>query len=431
MELSEIVSVSIDRQTKFPTQTGFGVPLILSQHTAWAENWREYESIDDVAEDFASSTDEYKAANAVFSQNPRPERLRIGKKAANVAEDVTITPTAVNNFDYVVTIRGTTVTYTSDATATVAEITAGLHALINALDDVTSVDNSTDVDITADTAGLSLDISVGANIALVTNTANVGVESALSTINAEENGDDFYCVLLTSRTVVDQQAAAQWVEARVKIFVMAEDAAEILDPTDTTDIFSFLSGKNYDRTVMLYSADLASFPDAAWAGKMLPTDPGSQTWKFKTLAGITADDLTATQEGSVEAKNGNLYTVVAGISMTSEGIVASGEFADIIRGTDWIQARIAENVFAALINGPKVPYTNAGVDIVKARVSQILQQAVFRNILRADPAPEVTAPLVADIALADRSARLLPDVEFTGQFAGAIHKVQIQGTISV
>lgn len=427
--LNDIVNVSITRATRFPTQQGFGVPLIVSEHTAFAENWRSYANIDGVAEDFATSTNEYKAANAAFSQNPRIPRLKIGKKTTNVAEEVTLTPTEQNSADYVVTVRGTTVTFTSDSDATVAEITAGLHALINALDDVTSTDNTTNLSVVSGVAGWALDISVSANIALVTATANVGVESALNTIQQED--PDFYGVLLTSRAVADQKAAAQWCESRVKLFIMSEDAAEIIAPADTSDIFSFLSGKNYDRTVMLYSADLGSFPDAAWAGKMLPKEPGSSTWKFKTLAGITADTLTDTATNAVKGKSGNVYTNVAGLSITSEGVVASGEFIDVIRGTDWIQSRIAENVYAALVNEDKIPYTNGGVDVIKAQVNQILTQAVQRSILRADPAPEVTAPLVSEISLGNRSTRTLPDVNFTGQFAGAIHKTIINGTISV
>ena len=60
-----------------------------------------------------------------------------------------------------------------------------------------------------------------------------------------------------------------------------------------------------------------------------------------------------------------------------------------------------------------------------------LRAAVNQGILAADPAPTVTVPKVADVSAADKTARLLPDMKFTGTLAGAIHKVTITGVVSV
>ena len=431
MPLSEIVSVQIDRQTKFPTQVGFGTPLIMGTSSViGAEKVRTYTDIDGVAEDFTTSDNEYKAASAIFSQSPRPEQIKVGKIDAKIAAVKRVTPVAVNTFTYVVTINGVEFQFISDASATVAEITAGLTTAINAgSEPVTAADVTTHITLTADVAGLDFSLQVGSNLTALVTTPNTGIETALTDI--EELGTDFYAIISTSRAPEDVKGAAQWAEPRVKLFFFAEDDAGILDPASTTDIFYFLKAKNYDRTVMLFSEDQENYPEAAWVGQNLPKDPGSITWKFKNLNGVVADVLTSTEKAAAKGKNGNVYTTIAGISMTEEGVVASGEFIDIIQGSDWLSVRIQEEVFAALVNEPKIPYTNAGVDAIKNQVLRILTQGVLRGILRPDPAPEVTAPLVADIALADRANRLLPDVEFTGQFAGAIHKVEIQGTISV
>ena len=52
------------------------------------------------------------------------------------------------------------------------------------------------------------------------------------------------------------------------------------------------------------------------------------------------------------------------------------------------------------------------------------------GILAADPAFTVTAPAVADVSAGDKTARTLPDVDFDATLAGAIHKVEISGTVS-
>lgn len=67
------------------------------------------------------------------------------------ALNVKITPLAQNTTKYTVTINGTDFDYTSDADATVAEITAGLTGVINAgAEPVTATDNSTDLDVVGD-----------------------------------------------------------------------------------------------------------------------------------------------------------------------------------------------------------------------------------------------------------------------------------------
>jgi len=64
------------------------------------------------------------------------------------ARDIKATPIASNNQLYEIAINGTPFQYTSDADATVAEITAGLHAAIAAgAEPVDSTDNGTDLDI--------------------------------------------------------------------------------------------------------------------------------------------------------------------------------------------------------------------------------------------------------------------------------------------
>ncbi len=67
-----------------------------------------------------------------------------------VVQDVKITPLAQNSTKYTVTINGADFDFTSDASATVAEITAGLKAAIDGGSEaVSTVDNGTDLDVTS------------------------------------------------------------------------------------------------------------------------------------------------------------------------------------------------------------------------------------------------------------------------------------------
>lgn len=256
--------------------------------------------------------------------------------------------------------------------------------------------------------------------------------------DVEEFDGDWYCLLLETATQADIEAAAAWIEARRKIFIAKSSDADNFDSAVTTDVLSVLKAAAYDRTATITKKNqVTDHPDAAWAGLILPRDPGSVTWKFKTLAGVTVDSLTPTEKLAVlrneagTGKNGNTYTRVGGVNITEEGNMASGEFIDVMRGVDFLHARIQERIYFRLVNLPKIPYTNAGVNVVLNEILAVLNTGIAQDILRADPAPTVSAPDVQDIDPIDRANRLLPDIEFAAQLAGAIHKTQIQGVVTI
>jgi len=68
---------------------------------------------------------------------------------------------------------------------------------------------------------------------------------------------------------------------------------------------------------------------------------------------------------------------------------------------------------------------------VEAEVRAVMVLCVNQGILAADPAPTVSVPRAADVSMIDKAARLLPDVKFEATLAGAIHKVIVNGTVSV
>ena len=429
MSLDSIVNVSIVRGTKSVSRAGFGTALVLGTHSVFGEVLRYYESAADVlADGFSTSAQEYKAAQRLFGQEEKPTRIAIGKRSTEATQVTTITPTAVNSAVYTVTINGVEFEFTADGSATASEIVTGLIALINAGTEPVTASGTTTLILTSDSAGLGFSVTVGANLAAVATTPNNGVAEDLAACKAYDN--DWYAVCITSREDADILAAAAWVESERKIFIACNDSADALTAA-TTDIASQLKAKSYARTAYLWSDDHASMPEAAWLGGLLPRDPGSETWKFKTLAGITVDDLSTTQTNFLAGKNGNHYQEVGGVGITAEGTMAEGEFIDVIRFIDWLHAQIQEAVYSRLVSLPKIPYTNAGIGIIEAEVQAQLQRGIRVGGLSNDPAPVVTVPLVADVATLDRADRLLPDVEFTATLAGAIHATEISGVVTV
>jgi hypothetical protein len=269
-------------------------------------------------------------------------------------------------------------------------------------------------------------------------------DDALDAIIAQDN--NWYGLAMTERTSADVQDVGAWVEAQgstssnPKLFGTASQDVNILSSGSTTDIAYIFSAAEYDRSFVLYHHEAStSYPECAWFAGNLALDAGTATWKFKQLDGFDTSTLSDGQRSAARAKYCNLYETYGDTDMTAEGQCASSEFIDVIRGIDWLESTMSNNIFDLLVNAPKIAYTNAGIAAVEAEVRSALDDAIDVGLLR--PSPDdyegsryrVTVKDVADISAADRSNRLLPGdaITFDAKLAGAIHKVEVNGVVAV
>ena len=267
-------------------------------------------------------------------------------------------------------------------------------------------------------------------------TAGDGTETwtqALTAIAAEDNA--WYGLAVGTRVEAEQQLVAAWVETAEKLCVLASNDADVVDGVGT--IADYVDTQGYNRTGVIYhptsdgTPATDPYPDCAWLGKVFPFDPGSITWAFKTLTSVASYYLTGAQITTATGKNANIYTEVASVDITQFGTVGSGEYFDVMMGLDWLKAQIQERIYTALINNAKIPFTDDGIQAVVGQLKAALQEAVELNILSASPAPTVSAPLASAVSATDKGNRLLPDVTFIATLAGAIHKTEINGTVSL
>lgn len=440
MALSDIVNVSITTETAKVTQAGFGVPLILAADTpvGFTERTRSYTELSGLGVDFATTTATYKQASAIFSQNPRPPTVMVGRLANIPTQRFAITPVASNSTVYELRVNGTLVSFTSDASATVTEIIAGLTSAINALSlGITCSDQTTYLRVIANTAGAffsieSLDVT---KLAIAQDHADPGLAADLGAIFLENS--TWYALLFAFNSKACVEAIATWAEANKKLFIAQTQDSAVITLADGSDtggsqtVAGSLKASARFRTALIYHPSTMAFADGGLAGRCLPLDPGSETWAFKTLAGVSSVTMTATHRTNALAKYVNIVETIAGVSVTEEGKVSANEFIDIIRFRDWLEARISENVFGALVRNKKVPFTDGGIAIVKGLILAVLQDGVDVGGLASDPAPTVTVPKAANVSSNDKAARRLTGVKFDAVLAGAIQAVTISGTVSV
>jgi uncharacterized protein DUF3383 len=445
MSLDTLVQVNISVEAVAPTQANFGIALLLAFHTKWLDLTREYAEPAELLDDGFLVTDPaYLMATAYASQNPHQPTFKIGRRKTGFQQIFTLTPINLTaNFTYKFRIKGpgatvwTDVLYQNDGTPTLAEACTGIAADIDPMANVAATSDGTKVTVTVGTAGSGMLVDIDfesmdpqSDLVLRETTADPGLAADLNAIIAVD--PDWYGLALDSNSPNEITAVAAWIEAQKKIYRFSSMEGEIVDSGQTSDLASDLVAAAYTRTWGLYKESFPmQYPAVSWLARSLVLNPGSYTEAYMTLPGITADVLRPAHFNTIHNKNTSTYTSIGGQNVTFEGKTPAGEFGDIPRFIDWLHARIQEAVFAVLASNDKVPYTDAGVEMVAGAVRAVLRQGVQVGGLRADPAPLVTAPLVADIDIADRANRLLPDINFSAELAGAIHRVVIRGKVTV
>jgi uncharacterized protein DUF3383 len=409
---------------------GFGVPLVLPEdtHTVFTDRTKSYADIDAVAVDFAVTTKTYKAANALFGQTTKNgksiDTIKVGRVEAGDA-DVTATLTEIVKKDndwYALLYESKT---KADILLAAAYIETKSKIYIMSVEDadiLTSATTDTMSSLQSSTykrSGMLWHHQGGVDVTGV----SITVATLVATVTQAAHG------LLVNDPVTVSGADGSDLNGNKLVATVPTDGTFTYATTES-------DGADSNNGSIDYFAKYI-FSDGAWYGSTLPEDPGTLTWKFQTLSGPAATPtsiMDSSERALAEGKNANVYIENAGVSHTREGIMASGRFIDVMRGVDWLDARMEEAVFAELINLQKIPYTNAGLTIIESAMRSVLNNALQATVINpiSDQTPyTIVIPDVSSITTADRQNRLFPDITFSALVGNAVHGVQIQGTLQV
>lgn len=431
---------------------GFGTVLLAALATSlqvgFTERVRFYESVEEVENDADLSASLQAAGALAFSQGPpAPARFAIGRLDALVAEVTEIAITGVNadgdGLDWTVAVGDLEASYTQQVADDAAAVGDGLQAAIHALANASATDDDAGtITVTGANAGEDLNITVtpaGSGTATVnTTTPAVTVKDGLDNILAEES--NFYGLCIESRDAWDIISAAAFAEANKRLFVAQSSDSAVKSTTYSVselDVASKLRQSSYTHTLLLFYSTDATWADVGWATNRLAVDPDTNTtiWKFATLAGVAVDagNVTATQKANILSKYANTYLTFFKQGATGDGTVANGQKADLILTADWLKARSEEAFAQLLINatnrGEKIPYTDAGFQVLAQAVLGILATGVDAGHFVAGTA-FVNMPELVNVSASARAARALT-FTFGAQPAGAIESVAVTGYVSI
>lgn len=489
--VSSVVNVGIAIGAPFPARAGFGTLNIVTAETGVigiAERIRSYSNLDGVTADWPANSEVVAAATAYLSQQPKPTALKVSTRyptaqaaqlrgGSVVAVDLA-SLIAIGDGSFGVTVDGdnhniTGLDFTSgvDGDQIATTIQTALQAVASGgYTAATCVYEGDETSgrffISSGTTGTTSSIGflrtvdplVGTDVSSLlqmkqgegTKTNGIDAETITASLNAIQEIDTDWYGLIFTKEVRDGmringedavEAAADWCEARVKVFGNTSNDLDVLDSVTTNDIASTLAAKNLRRTITTFSSYPDQYPSASVLGRAFTVNfsqtNSTITLKFKQMPTITVEQLTQSQKAVLDSKFANALIEVGSSDMFAESWMASGVFFDEVHGIDWLQNAIETNVFGYLLTRTtKVPYTNKGVAAVEQQVISALDEAVRNGLIA--PGETIDGEFlpngyktigipVEDIDQSGKEARHYPGLSFTVLGAGAIHSVQING----
>lgn len=276
----------------------------------------------------------------------------------------------------------------------------------------------------------SIEVPRTADLGISQTHVDPGIAADLDACLNDNPGWYALCTLYNSSAYV--LAAAAWVEANGKVYIpdLNESASVTVSQSSGSDCLKALQTAAYSRTMGTYHPSPVNFMAAAWLGRVLPDDPGSETWNDKTLAGVNAVPLTTTNRKNLTDRSANSYQAVfVGFNKTFRGTCADGEFFDTIRGLDFFVDDASKSIYTVIANSEKVPYEDTGIALIEGALRAAVKRSIAATIIAAGTDTYVV-PLASSVSDSDRANRVLNGLQFAFRLSGAIQDVNVTGNVT-
>lgn len=478
LPVSDVVNVKIEMSPTAAALRNFGACLIVgtSDVIDTQERIRAYSDITSIAQDFGVKSKEYLAAQAFFSQSPKPNAVQIGRWAKSATSGrlrgrmLSTSEQDIDNFKNIgtgaitFTIDGRSKPIFSVSLSSESNLDGVASRITTALGGSgTCTWTGTRFEVTSSTTGANSSVvsadegqlaqALGLNSA-ATSVNGCAAESLTEAIAAFTDFQGWYMACLAeSATDEAMIAAAGFIEAASParmIGFTTRNTFEI-DSTHADTLGAKLKALGYKRTVVMYSST-SDVAVASIFGRMSTVNfEGSNTCitlKFKQCPGVAAENLRISQANTLKSHNVNVFAAYQNdTSILREGITSGGWFIDETHGLDWLQNRVETDLWNLLYTSKKVGQDEIGADNLVATVSKALEQGVKNWLI----APGVwngdsfgalkTGDTLAtgyyvyiqpfdEQSQSDREARKAPPIQIAVKLKGAIHFVDCTITVN-
>lgn len=259
---------------------------------------------------------------------------------------------------------------------------------------------------------------------------------------------DWYMAYCPTADDADHADIAEYVEALTEPFTqyIFQTAANEVLTDDPDNIFETFKEQAYAHTMGIYATDdhVAAAVMGYAMGQTSDLTDSAYTLKFKTLPGVSPDNLTTNQVNTIKSNYGNVYvTYSRDLNVFDDGRMFSGAWFDEILGVHRLTTDIQTAVANQLVQTPKLPQTEEGMAQLKAVISNTCQKhrrigfiapgkwtgGNVNTLKTGDILPTgylVISDSISDQAQAARDARQAPAIYVPVKLAGAIHSVVIK-----
>lgn len=231
---------------------------------------------------------------------------------------------------------------------------------------------------------------------------------------------------------VDKEAIADYIETQTAVYIFSDKNPNTRLAANVTDIFSKLKAKTLVKSVGMNVKDVnVVAPEAAWVGRFASATIGSNTWIHKALTTLTPESFTRTEMSTLKAKNAHFYTLVGqDPSIEGNANTVGGEKIHVILGAIWLEVRLSERTWNILYTKERLNYTNSSIELFRAEIVSVLNEAVDYNILTNDEGFSIQVPDANKLTSQERASGYLRKITFRARLAGAILFVDaIEGTV--
>ena len=257
------------------------------------------------------------------------------------------------------------------------------------------------------------------------------LHSALSTTG-------WYVICAAGIDESEYEQIAEWTETQTKMFCYTY--LSDTDPVGPVFFRSFgMCGLVNDDDKPEDVPDANAYIHVALTAKALSYPAGSETWAFRVLSAVYPSNLSSTLKKSIVEGNSNYFAQYAGKNISMNGKTRGGEWIDIIRSRDWLQNDMQLRIYNLLVMNPKIPYTNSGIALVESQMIASLKTAQERGIVAENEFDAdgnlhqgfiVSVPNSMSLTATQKASRVLSDCMFSARLAGAIHVVNVRGTLT-
>lgn len=481
LNVSDVVRVDVTIEPIGAQYRNFGIGMAIgpSDVIDVVERKRLYTTLDGVVSDFGTSAPEYQAARLYFSQEPQPAAFYVARWAQTAtagrlngavlspAQQLVSAFTGITSGTLTISIDGVSKVLTGLNFSTalnlngVASIVQGALVSAGATGAVVLWDGvQKRFTVTSGTVGPTSSVGYGTGTvatAMHLTSADasapvlgIAAESAVSCVAtlADMDGGQYAYFFATPSPLadVDHIAVATLIEGlgQSHVYGITLQNSNVLDPATSLDLGSQIKTLGLSRTWCQYSSTnpyaIASFFGRAATVDFEAADT-TITMMFKLEPSVVAETITESQAATLKAKNVNVFVNYNNdTAILQWGVMSNGDYFDERHGLDWLQNAIQTDVYNLLRGRPKVPQTDAGMNLIRNVIKAVCVRGVNNGLIAPGlwTGPKIGplntgdtlstgyyiyAPPVATQSDVDRAARKSVPFQCAIKMAGAVHMV--------